>query len=124
MKKLILLFSIIFYSLIGNAQEKMTKEQARLICAQEMEAFTKAVSGSYQKGSSYDQFQFSLCGNLQPSAEGKSQLMAAYNFLVQGTASDVIIKNYAGKEIANSLQYLADLHKKGIESDGSELFGG
>ena len=112
------------YCLAGFTQEKMTKEEARSICAQEMAAFTNAVSGSYKKGISFEQFQSSLCGGLKPSSEGGNQIRTAYNFLSQGTSPDAIIKNYDGKEIAYSLNYLLNLHKNGIESDGSELFGG
>lgn len=117
-------FSIMFYCFNVFAQEKMTKEQARTICAQEMAAFTNAVSGSYKKGISFEQFQSVLCAGLQPTVEGSNQIKIAYNFLLQSTSPDAIIKNYDGKEIAYSLNYLFNLHKKGIESDGSELFGG
>lgn len=108
----------------GIAQDKMTYEQARLICSQTMASFTKAVSGSYQKGNSYQQFQVALCGNIQPTTEGANQLKAAYNFLVQSASADAIIKSYDGKEVAASLNYLLNAHKRGLESDGSELFAG
>jgi hypothetical protein len=124
MKKVFLVLSIVTYCLTGMAQEKITAALARSICAQEMAAFTRVVSGAYQKGYTYDQFQFTLCGKLQPTAEGANQLKVAYNFLTQGATSDFILKNYSGKEVAASLSYLSNLHKKGIESDGAELFGG
>ena len=124
MKKVFLVFSIVISYLTSEAQVKITYEQARLICAQEMASFTKAVSDNYQKGNSYEQFQFALCGKSQLTPEGSSQLKVAYNFLVQGVSADVIIRTYGGKEMAASLNYLANAHKKGIESDGAELFGG
>ncbi|MEO8770276.1 MAG: hypothetical protein ABI402_09335 [Ferruginibacter sp.] len=124
MKKVLVVLTIMSYCFTGYAQEKMTKEQARSICAQQMAAFTNAVSGSYKKGISFEQFQSSLCGGLQPTTEGSNQIKAAYNYLSQGIFADAIIKSNDGKEIAYSLNYLLNLHKKGIESDGSELFGG
>ncbi|MFT3910530.1 MAG: hypothetical protein QM737_13980 [Ferruginibacter sp.] len=123
MKKLFLVLSIVSYCFTGHAQQ-VTKEQAISICAQEMAAFTKAVSGFYKKGMSYDQFQTTLCGKLQPTAEGGNQLKVAYNFLTQGASNDFIIKNYRGREVADVMNYLQNAHKKGVESDGSELFGG
>ncbi len=123
MKKLFLVLSIVSYCFVGYAQQ-VTKEQAISICAQEMAAFTKAVSGSYQKGMSYGQFQTTLCGKLLPTTEGANQLRVAYNFLTQGASNDFIIKNYRGREVADVMNYLQNAHKKGLESDGSELFGG
>ncbi len=124
MKKIFFILMIVLNYLPGRAQEKMTHEQARTICAQGMAAFTKAASGVYKPGNSYEQFQAALCGNIQPTIEGANQLKVAYAFLVQSATADAIIKNYQGKEVAASLNYLLSLHKKGIESDGSELFGG
>jgi hypothetical protein len=123
MKKVLLILSILSYCLSGNAQ-KITKEQAQSICAQQMAAFTRAVSPAYKKGISFDQFQSALCGQLIPTREGGNQLRAAYNFLNQGTSNDYIVKTYNGTEIAASFKVLSDLHSKGLESDGSELFGG
>jgi hypothetical protein len=124
MKKLFLVLSIVSYCLTGFAQQKITQEQAKSICAQQMAAFTKVVSGAYQKGSSFDQFLYALCGRSPVTVEGTNQLKVAYNFLTQGVSNDFIIKNYSGKEVAASMNYLSNLHKKGIVSDGSELFGG
>lgn len=124
MKKVFLGLAILTYCLTGMAQTKITPEQARSICAQQMAAFTKAVSGSFQKGSSFDQFQFALCGKFKPTVEGANQLRVAHNFLTQGVSNDFIIRSYNGKEIAASMNYLLNLHNKGFESDGAELFGG
>lgn len=123
MKKLVLFLAIVSYGLTSFAQQKVTPELAKQFCAQHMAAFTKAVSGSYKKGVSYEQFQASLCGKSIPTKEGVAQLKVAYNFLLQGVSNDFIIKNYAGKEVATSMNYLTNLHKKGVDSDGSELFG-
>lgn len=123
MKKLLLVLSVWICCINANAQ-KITYEEARSICAKEMAGFTKAVTGFYKKGMSYDQFQSVLCGKAIPTTEGVNQLKAAFNFLNQNTAADYIIKSYSGKEIAASMNFLSNLHKKGIESDGSELFGG
>lgn len=122
MKRIIFFLSMLWCSVSSYAQ--MTKEQAGSICAQEMALFTKAVSGVYEKGMTFTQFQSALCGNLQPAAEGANQLKAAYGFLVSGTTADAIVKTYAGKEIAASFSYLLNAHKRGLDSDGSELFGG
>ena len=124
MKKLFLVLSIVSYCLTGLAQQKVTAEQAKSICAQQMAAFTKLVSGSYKNGMSYDQFQYVLCGKSAVSVEGVNQLRVAYNYLTQGVTSDFIIRNYPGKEVAASMNFLSNLHKKGIVSDGAELFGG
>jgi hypothetical protein len=124
MKKLFFVLSIVSYCFAGFAQQKITQDQAKSICAQQMAAFTRAVSGAYQKGSSYDQFQYALCGRSAVTTEGVNQLKVAYNFLTQGVSNDFIIKNYSGKEVAASMNYLSNLHSKGIASDGSELFGG
>ncbi|MEO6671712.1 MAG: hypothetical protein ABIN36_19665 [Ferruginibacter sp.] len=124
MKRILMLVTIMCCCFVCYAQQKMTMEQARNICAQHMAAFTKAVSGSYKKGISFEQFQSALCWGLQASLEGSNQIKVAYDFLVQGTTSDAIIKNYDGKEVGYSLNYVSNLHKKGIESDGAELFGG
>ncbi|MFT3910529.1 MAG: hypothetical protein QM737_13975 [Ferruginibacter sp.] len=124
MKKIFFILMIGLNYLPGMAQEKITREQARTICAQGMAAFTKAIAPVYKPGNSYEQFQAALCGNIQPATEGANQLKIAYAFLVQSASTDAIIKNYQGKEVAASLNYLLTLHKKGIESDGSELFGG
>lgn len=123
MKKVLLVLSIMTYCLSGSAQ-KITKEQAQSICAQQMAAFTKAVSPAYKKGISYEQFQTVLCGKSLPTKEGSNQLKVAYNFLTQGVTNDFIIKNYTGAEVAACMKVLMNLHEKGIESDGSELFGG
>src|SRR6476620_730698 len=111
-----------FYS--TQAQQKITSEQARSICAQQMASFTNVVAGAYTKGMTYDAFQYTLCGKLQPTVEGANQLKAAYNYLSAGTSSDQIIKTYSGREIAASMNFLLQSHNKGLESDGSELFGG
>ena len=123
MKKVLLGLSILTYCLSGHAQ-KITKEQAQSICAEQMAAFTKAVSPAYKKGISYEQFQSTLCGQLVPTKEGGNQLRVAYNFLNQGTSNDYIIRTYTGTEVAACMKFLSGLHDKGLESDGSELFGG
>ena len=124
MKNVLFILSFFAFSLNGIGQTKITAEQARSICAQQMAAFTKAVAPSYQKGQTYEQFRFTLMGKAQPTVEGANQLKAAYNFLLQGVSNEFIITNYKGLEIARSMKYLSDLHDKGIDSDGSELFGG
>lgn len=124
MKKFCVFCCIIILSFPGRAQQQLNQEQSRLICAQQMALFTTAVSGSYQKGISYEQFKFALCGKSAITVEGNNQLKVAYNFLVQGVASDAIIRTYPGKEIASSLSYLINAHNKGVNSDGAELFGG
>lgn len=118
------MLAMFFYSFSSIAQQKVTQEQARSICAQQMAAFTKAVSGAYQKGFTYEQFQNSVCGKSAVTTEGAGLLKAAFSYLQQGASNDVIVKNNQGKEVAASLSYFLNLHNKGIESDGSELFGG
>lgn len=124
MKKVFLVLSIVSICLSGMAQQKITQEQARSICAQEMASFTKVVSGAYKKGMSYDAFQYTLCGKWQPAIEGSNQLKTAFNFLSAGTTTDQIIKTYDGKEVAAAMNFLSQMHNKGVASDGSELFGG
>lgn len=124
MKKLVLFLSIVSMGLTGISQTNITVEEARSICAQQMAAFTRSVSSVYKKGMSVDQFHFALCGKSVPATEGRNQIKAAYNFLLAGVTNDFIIKTYNGKEIAQSMNYLYNSHKRGFESDGAELFGG
>lgn len=124
MKNVLFILSFFAFSFHGIAQTKITAEQARSICAQQMAAFTKAVAPSFQKGQTYEQFRFTLMGKAQPTVEGSEQLRVAYNFLLQGVTNEFILTNYKGVEIANSMNYLSGLNSKGVVSDGSELFGG
>lgn len=124
MKKLVLFLSIVCMGLTGMSQTKITAEEARSICAQQMAAFTRSVSSVYKKGMSVDQFQFALCGKSVPTTEGRNQIRAAYNFLLAGVTNEFIVKTYNGKEVAYSMNYLYNSHQKGFESDGAELFGG
>ena len=124
MKKLVLFLSIVSLGLTGMSQTKITPEEARSICAQQMAAFTRSVSSVYRKGMTVEQFQFALCGKAVPTTEGKNQIKVAHGFLMAGVTNEYIIKSYNGKEIAQSLNYLYNSHQRGFDSDGSELFGG
>jgi hypothetical protein len=114
----------LFLSLGVSAQEKISMEEGRFFCAELMASFTQAVSEKYQAGMNYEEFQSALCGKWQPVDQGREQLKTAYLFLEKGVAKDDILRSYSGNEIANSLQYLAGLNKRGNVSDGAELFGG
>jgi hypothetical protein len=124
MKTMFLFFSMLFLSCFIHAQQKLTQEEARFICAEMMANFTNAVSDNYKEGMGYEEFQASLCGEWQPVEEGKAQLEKAFSIIEKKTSKDEILKTYAGVEIAGSLRFLSRLNEIGIESDGSELFGG
>lgn len=123
MKTICIFSSFLLYSVIGFSQSTLTKETARQICAEGMAVFTKAVSASYQRGKTFEQFQFALCGGAVPTTEGVAQLKVAWNYLNQNASSDFIIKYFDGKEMVASLALLDGFQKRGLQSDGSEIFG-
>jgi hypothetical protein len=48
----------------------------------------------------------------------------SYKLLSSKASQAEILKNYNGKEMAAAALYVDNLSKKGIKTDGSELFGG
>lgn len=124
MKTLFLSFLILGFGFATKAQEKLSREEARFICAEMMANFTNSLSDHYEEGISFGEFQTRVCGEWQPVEEGKAQLETAFAYLEKRASKDEILKAYSGREIANSLKFLSGLHDNGIQSDGAELFGG
>ena len=123
MKKLLFATVLSFLGLMGNAQEKITPEQARSIAATTMANFTESVSFAYIKGVTLDGFRKKLCGPATPNTVGEGMINTAYSYLVKGIRKDQIIKTNDGKAVASAMAFFVEQHKKGISSDGSEIFG-
>lgn len=109
---------------LGTAQTTVTAEQAKAITANVMANFTERVSFVYTKGITLDQFKVKLCGKSVPGLPGNSMIETAYDYLSKGVTKDRIIRENDGVAVANAFKYLSDQHKKGIEPDGTEVFGG
>ncbi len=124
MKKLLFILALTCCSFWGIAQEKFNAEEAKAFTANIMANFTESVSFAYNKGESFDEFRTRLCCIAVPDDAGNALLETAYHYLANGVSKEEIIKVNDGKAVASAMQYLANLHEKEIQSDGSELFGG
>ena len=124
MKKLLfaLLLSSCYFA--GTAQTTITQDQAKSIAANVMAGFTKASSFAYSKGISLSDFKTKLYGKAVPVIAGNTIIEAAYGYLAKGTTTEQIIRENDGKAVASAFKFLLDQHNKGIEPDGTELFGG
>ncbi len=124
MKKLLLAVACICSAAISFAQPKtISKEEARFICAEMMANFTESVAPYYKDGMSYDEFRTALPGDVKPTKEATALLMNSFEMLVNKTERDVILRMNSGVEMAQALQYMYQLHEKGISTDGAEFFG-
>lgn len=90
MKKLFLSIVICLSFLFGISQEQITAEQARVISASTMAAFTQSTSFAYSKGITLDGFRKKLCGPTVPLPQGEAMIKTAYNYLVQGISKEQI----------------------------------
>lgn len=124
MKKLLFALALNCCYFFGTAQDKISAEEARLITANVMANFTESVSFVYTKGISLDQFKSNLCNKAVPVKAGNGMIETAYNYLSKGITKSQIVKENDGVAVANAFKFLLDQHKKGIEIDGTELFGG
>jgi hypothetical protein len=120
------LIATVLFAFNGNAQEKITQEDVRLQLAKGMVDFTSSLSLAYEKSDNVEEFKKIVkgCWDLKTTEEGNDLLDAAYKLLSNKTSEEEILKNYNGKEMAAAALYIDSLSKKGIKTDGSELFGG
>ena len=126
MKNLLLgLIATVLFAFNGNAQ-KITHESVRLQLAQGMIDFTKALDFAYEKSDDVEEFKTIVtgCWYSKMPEEGNDLIDMAYKLLSNKTSQEEILKNYNGKEMAAAALYVDNLSKKGIKTDGSELFGG
>lgn len=119
------LIATVLFAVNGNAQ-KMTKEDVRVQLAKGMADFTASLKPAYDKTKNLDDFKRTITGSWYPkiTKEGNDLLNAAHNLLSRKVSYEEIVKNYNGKEIGIAALYINELSKKGVKTDGSELFGG
>ena len=120
------LIATVLFAFNGNAQEKLTQEDVRLQLAQGMADFTSSLRTAFEKTDNVEDFKKTVAGcwySKMPS-EGNDLLDAAHSILSKKLSEDEIVKEYNGKEMAVAALYIDNLSKKGIKTDGSELFGG
>ena len=124
MKKLLFAIALSCCYFAGTAQTKVTADEAKSITANVMANFTDATSFAYTKGISLDQFKVKLCNKAIPVSAGNGMIETAYSYLSKGISKSQIVKENDGIAVANAFKFLSDQHNKGIEPDGTELFGG
>ncbi len=119
------LIATVLFSPAGNAQ-KYTQDDVRLLLAQGMSDFTSSLKPAFEKSENVEEFKQIVtgCWYSKLPNEGTNLLDAAYKLLADKTSEDQILKDYNGKEMAIAVLYIDALSKKGIKTDGSELFGG
>ena len=119
------LIATVLFSFNGNAQ-KVTQEDVRLQLAEGMVDFTNSLKPAYEKAEDVEEFKKIVtgCWYQKTTEEGNDLLDAAYKLLSKKTSQDDILKNYNGKEMAVAALYIDSLSRKGVKTDGSELFGG
>ena len=126
MKNLVFsILAILLFGLNGNAQNK-NQETLRLQLAQAMVDLTNSLNLAFENSDNVEEFKKTVTGCWYPEIprEGNDLLNAAYQLLYNKIPKEEILKNYNGKEIALAVLYIDTLSKKGIKTDGSELFGG
>jgi hypothetical protein len=119
------LIATVLFASNGNAQ-KITQESVRLQLAQGMSDLTSTLKPAFDKTSNAEDFKKLITGSWYSNItkEGNDLLNMSYKLLSSKTSPEEILKNYNGKEMAAAALYVDNLFKKGIKSDGSELFGG
>ena len=126
MKNLLLgLVATVLFAFNANAQ-KITQESVRLQLAQGMSDLTVSLKPAFDKTTNVDDFKKTITGSWYSkiTKEGNDLLNASYKLLSNKTSQEEILKNYNGKEMAAAALFVNNLSKKGIKTDGSELFGG
>ena len=126
MKNLLLgLVATVLFAFNANAQ-KITQESVRLQLAKGMSDLTVSLKPAFDKTTNVDDFKKTITGSWYSkiTKEGNDLLNASYKLLSSKTSPEEILKNYNGKEMAAAALYVDNLSKKGIKTDGSELFGG
>jgi hypothetical protein len=126
MKNLLLgLVATVLFAFNANAQ-KITQESVRLQLAQGMSDLTVSLKPAFDKTTNVDDFKKTITGSWYSkiTKEGNDLLNASFKLLSNKTSQEEILKNYNGKEMAAAALFVNNLSKKGIKTDGSELFGG
>jgi len=126
MKNLLLgLVATVLFAFNANAQ-KITQESVRLQLAQGMSDLTVSLKPAFDKTTNVDDFKKTITGSWYSkiTKEGNDLLNASFKLLSSKTSQEEILKNYNGKEMAAAALFVNNLSKKGIKTDGSELFGG
>ena len=126
MKNLLLgLVATVLFAFNANAQ-KITQESVRLQLAQGMSDLTVSLKPAFDKTTNVDDFKKTITGSWYSkiTKEGNDLLNASFKLLSNKTSPEEILKNYNGKEMAAAALFVNNLSKKGIKTDGSELFGG
>jgi len=119
------LIAIVLFAFNGNAQ-KITQESVRLQLAQGMSDLTSTLKPAFDKTSNAEAFKKAITGSWYTNItkEGNDLLNMSYKLLSSKASQAEILKNYNGKEMAAAALYVDNLNKRGIKTDGSELFGG
>jgi len=119
------LVAIVLFAFNGNAQ-KITQESVRLQLAQGMSDLTSTLKPAFDKTSNAEAFKKAITGSWYTNItkEGNDLLNMSYKLLSSKASQAEILKNYNGKEMAAAALYVDNLSKRGIKTDGSELFGG
>lgn len=123
MKKLLLALALNCCYFFGTAQTKISADEAKLITANVMANFTQSASFAYSKGVTLDQFKARLYGKAVPVIAGNTMAEVAYSYLSRGVSKEQIARENDGVAVAKAFKFLLDQHNKGIEPDGTELFG-
>ena len=119
------LIAIVLFAFNGNAQ-KITEESVRLQLAQGMSDLTTTLKPAFDKTRNAEDFKKVITGSWYTNItkEGNDLLNMSYKLLSSKASQAEILKNYNGKEMAAAALYVDNLSKKGIKTDGSQLFGG
>lgn len=126
MKKLVFgLIATITFVFNTNAQN-ISQNELREILAKGMVEFTNSLKPAFEKSKDTEDFKKIVTGAWYPkiTREGNDLLNASYKLLSQKASNEEILRNYNGKEMAAAALYVDGLVKKGVKTDGSELFGG
>lgn len=124
MKKLLFAMALSCCYFAGTAQTKISADEAKSICTNVMANFTERVAFAYTKGLTLEQFKTKLCGRAVPVNAGNGMIETAYGYLSKGISKSQIIKENNGVAVASAFKFLSEQHNKGINPDGTELFGG
>lgn len=121
-------FSILVITLFVfncNAQNK-NQEDLRLQLAQAMIDLTSSLNLAFENSDNVEEYKKTVTGCWYPEIprEGNDLLNETFELLLNKIPKEEILKNYNGKGMAQAVLYIDKLSKKGIKTDGSELFGG
>lgn len=124
-RSVLVIIAILLLEFNCNAQNK-NQEAIRLQLAQAMVDLTNSLNLAYENSDNVEEFKKTVTGCWYPEIprEGNDLLNAAYELLYNKFSKEEVLKNYSGKEMAQAILFIDKLTKKGIKTDGSELFGG